>query len=265
MKQPFATSNKLGLPLDKPSTQSMLPVICGHNSAIRGFIPIAVTEFTEAETTMTIDGVEVAITSVTLPKVVDDGHQQRVRQYMAIVYPTEVQLQRPWIGFSEFVANDDAQYLGAKHTMAVLGSITEYYLGPFVTNLLVGMDNRTFAQEPNVPPTAANSTIRWVASLKTNPTGLDCRFFDFNWVDQFKAASDDVDPLNIELVQNPAGGFFKSTFAPFPVVRPLGSLQFNTIRILRLQPAPPGDYVFTYNITDSKGESVPATLTLTVV
>lgn len=265
MKQPFATSNKLGLPLDKPSRQSMLPVICGHDSSIRGFIPIAVTTFDGTETEMTIEGTEVAITSVTLPNVVDDGHQQRVRQYMAIVYPTEVQLQRPWIGFATFVANDDAQYLGAKHTMATLGWTTEYYLGPFVTNLLVGMDNRTFAQEPNVPPETTNGTIRWVASMKTNPTGVDCRFFDFNWVEQFKAASDDPDPLNIQVLQNPAGGFFKSTLVPFPVVRPLGSLQFNTIRILRLKPAPAGDYVFQYLVTDSKGNSVPTTLTLTVV
>lgn len=261
----FATSNKLGLPLKQPSKQSMLPILCGHDSLIRGFLPIAVYTFDGTETSLTIDGIEVPITTVTLPPVVSDGTGTRVEQYMAIVYPTEVQLQRPWIGFTQLVLDDEAQYLGAKHVMPTQGWKTRYYLGPLVTNLMIGMANDTYVPPVQTPPTVVPATLRWVASMKTNPTGLDCQFFDFNWVDLFKASTTDIDPLSITIVSNPTGGYFKSTLVPTPVIAPLGGVQYNTVRIIRLAEAPPADYVFTYKITDTNNQSTNATFTLTVV
>lgn len=261
----FQTSNKLGLPLAAPSRQSIIPVICGHDSLIQGFFPIAVHTFDGTETTVTIDGSPVAITSVTLPAVVDDGNGQRVRQYMAAVYPTEQKLTRPWIGYASFTPDDDAQYLGARHVMPTQGWKTTYYLGPLVTNLMVNMADDAFSPEVVNPPSVQNGTIRWAASMASNPTGLDCGFFDFLWTDLFKASTQGIDPLMISIVSNPAGGYFKSTLVPNPTVSPLGGVFFDTVRIIRLQDAPAGDYVFNYAVTDTKNQVTNCQLTLTVV
>lgn len=261
----FSTSNKLGLPLSIPSKQSILPIICGHDSLIQGFFPIAVTTFDGTETSFTVDGNPVAITTVTLPTKVDDGTGFGVKQYMAVVYPTEQKLERPWLGYSTFTPDDDAQYMGARHVMPTQGWKTQYYLGPLVTNLLVGMADDVFNPQVINPPTVQNGTIRWVASMDTNPTGLDCGFFDFLWTDLFKASTNGIDPLMLEIVSNPAGGFFKSTLVPSPVVSPLGGTFFNTVRIIRLLDTPPGNYVFTYKVTDTKNQTTNCQLTLTVV
>jgi hypothetical protein len=261
----FSTSNKLGLPLAKPSKQSILPVICGHDSLIQGFFPISVTTFDGTETTLMIDGYPLDVTTVTLPKKVDDGSGFGVQQYLAAVFPTEQKLVRPWLGFGTFVPDDDAQYMGAHHVMPTQGWKTQYFLGPLVTNLLVGMADNVFNPQTVNPPTVQNGTIRWVASLTTNPTGIDCGFFDFLWTDLFKASTQGVDPLSIEIVSNPPGGFFKSTLVPNPIVSPLGGIQFNTIRIIRLLDTPAGTYTFNYRVTDTKNQTANCQLTLTVV
>lgn len=261
----FQTGNKLGQALTAPSKQSILPVVCGGNGNIQGFFPIATTTFNGTETSITIDGFPVAITTVTLPKVVSDNTGTRVQQYMAAVYPDNVVRKKPWIGYASFVDNDDVGYLGARHVMPTQGWHTSYYLGPLVTNLKVTMYDESFTPAVQPPPVVQNGTIRWVASMDSNPTGLDCGFFDFLWTDLFKASTTGIDPVSINVVSNPPGGYFKSTLVPTPVVAPLGGVQFNTVRIIRLQDTPAGTYTFNYVVTDTKNQSTNCQLVLTVV
>jgi hypothetical protein len=116
-----------------------------------------------------------------------------------------------------------------------------------------------------VPPTASPAGIRWACALTINELSANCGFIDFNWVELFAAQSASIDPLRIEIVSNPAGGEFKTTIVPYPVVAPLGGIEFNTLRIIKLKPAAAGAYVFNYRVVDTKGQATPVTFTLTVV
>lgn len=256
----FATDNKLGLPLSAPSTQTILPVVT-DNGNIQGFFTISETTFTGAETTFALAEGSVAIKSVTLPEKVSDGRGYGVRQYMAAVYATP--RLREWLGYSAFVNTNDTGY-GVRHVMPTQGWFTYYNRGVLVTNLLVGMDATVTVPESNVPPDASNGTIRWVASMSAASSQMKCGFFDFPWVDLFKVKSDRT-AVRIEIVSNPAGGEFKSTLVPNPTITPLGGVEFNTVRIIRLKDVAAGAYVFTYKVVDDKNQSTTCTLTLTVV
>lgn len=247
------------------SKQTILPVICGGNGNIQGFLTIASTTFTGTETSfMTSDG-PIAITTVTLPQKVDDGSGYGVSQFMAAVYPDSDYLTRSWIGYSAWVNTNDTGY-GRSFSIPTQGYIIHYSRGVLLTNLLVNMAAQDQIPPSNLPPNVQNGTMRWVASMSVNSAQLECGFFDFPWTTLFKAKSpDNVDPLTIEVVSNPPGGAFKSTMVPNPVIAPLGGVHFNTVRIIKLGDAPAGVYVFTYKVTDTKNASTTCTLTLTLV
>jgi hypothetical protein len=261
----FQTSNQLGLPLSQPSKQTILPVVCGGNGNLQGFFAINATTFTGTETSFALLEGSVAITSVTLPQKVDNGSGFGVGQYMAVVYPDDEVRERPWLGYSAFVATDDVGYLGAHHQLPTQGWGTRYYLGTLVTNLEVNMAADVSSPPTTAPPVVTSGTLRWAASVKVADLEAQCPFIDFNWVDLFKAGTTNVDPLRIDVVSNPPGGFFKSTLVPYTSVAPLGGVQFNTIRIIRLGAPPPADYTFNYVVTDSLNQTTNVALTLTVV
>jgi len=266
MKQPFATNNKLGLPLVQPSAQTLLPIICGGNGNIQGFYPITKTTFTGSETSYTLSDGPVPITTVTLPQKVSDGTgTQGVPQYMAAVWPDDEEHDRPWIGYSDFVPIGAVGYLGADHKMPTQGWGTAYYLGTLVTNLKFNMDELVPIPPTTTPPSVTPATLRWVTSVEAVSLDSQCPFIDFNWVTLFKASSPNVDPLRIDVISNPAGGFFKSTLVANPVVSPLGGTYFDTVRLIRLLPAPAGTYTFQYAVTDTQNNVTQVTLTLTVV
>lgn len=261
----FATDNKIGLPLTAPSTQTILPIISAGNGMVEGFLTIAKTTFAGTETTFMTSNGPIAITTVTLPRKVDDGSGYGVNQYMAAVYDDVESAKRPWLGYSAFVNTNDTGYLN-KHYMPTQGQITRHYRGILVTNLLVNMAEESMTPDVPVPPVATPGTIRWVASMQLNSAQMECGFFDFNWVDLFKAkASAASVPMRLDVVNNPAGGQFKSTLVGNPIILPEGGTMFNTVRIIKLHDAPAGDYVFTYTVTDTNGLSTTCTLTLTLV
>lgn len=266
MKNPFATDNILGQPLDEPSTQTILPVICGGNGNIRGWLTIESTEFDGTETSFTTADGPIAITTVTLPKlVINDGLKRRVYQYMAAVFPDAQERQRPWLGYTAFVGVDESQY-AMQWFMPTEGQGYRLNRGPLFTDLTVRMDADAGAA-PAAPgaPSATPGTLRWAASVSMNDLVNGCNFIDFNWVTLFKAKAQDTQPVRIEIVSNPASGEFKTTIVPYPSVVGAGGVEFNTLRIIKLKPVDAGAYTFNYSVVDQQGKATPVTLTLTVV
>ena len=263
MKNFNATNNVLGAPLTTPSKQTSLPVICGGNGNVRGFFAIQATRFVGTETTFTLADGAVAIESVTLGQKSLDGSGYGVGQYMAAVYPDDEESLQPWLGYSAFV---DLRSLGYSHryVMPTQGWRTYLTRGILVTNLLVNMAADESVPAVETPPVVGNGAIRWAAAMSANSAQLECGFFDFNWVDLFQAKSD-RQAIRIDIVANPAGGEFKSTIVPYPSVAPQGAVQFNTIRIIKLDDVAAGDYTFTYVVTDDQNQSTTCTLVLTVV
>jgi len=258
------TDNTLGQPLATPSTQTMLPIICGGNGNLKGYFTIAKTTFTGEETSFMLAEGPVDITTVTLPDKVLFNNIG-VQQYMAAVFPDDEVLQVPWGGYSSWINNNNTGYK-LSYVMATTGWLTRLNQGTLITNLLVNMAADATVVPGNVPPAVSNAAIRWVASMNVNESQLSsCGFFDFLWTDLFATSSPSVDPLSISVVSNPPGGQFKSTLVPYPVITPLGGPQFNTVRIIKLQPAVAGTYTFNYVVTDTQNRQTPVSLVLTLV
>ncbi len=256
----FQTNNKLGLPLEAPVAQTILPVMC-DNGNIMGFFTIGATTFDGTETEFALAEGDVALTSITLPKGVDNGSGYGVEQYMAVYY--EQPRLREWLGYAAFVSVNDTGYQ-LSYSMPSQGWVTRMNRGTLITNLSVQMDTLTTVVEPEVPPNVQNGAVRWAAAMNVNSPQLkSCGFFDFNWVALFQAKSK-ATPLRIEVVNNPASGEFKSSLVPNPVVMPLGGIEFNTVRIIKLKDVEAGVYVFNYLVIDDKNQSTPCVLTLTV-
>lgn len=266
MKNPFATDNMLGQPLAAPSTQTILPVICGGNGNLRGWLAIASTTFDGTETSFTTSDGPVAITTVTLPSlVVNDDLKHRVHQYMAAVFPDDQEHLRPWLGYTAFVGVDESQY-AMQWFMPAVGQGYRLNVGPLFTDLTVRMDADA-GTPPSAPgaPSVTSGTLKWSASISMNDLVNGCNFIDFNWVTLFKASAQDNQPLRIDIVSNPASGEFKTTIVPYPSIVGAGDVEFNTLRIIKLKPVAAGAYTFNYNVVDQQGQATPVTLTLTIV
>lgn len=282
MHDNFTNNNKLGLALDAPSTQTILPVMIGNNgktdssgqlsqsegnAIVIGWIPIASTTFTGAETSfVTADG-PIPITSVTLPKLNDQGDVDsgsRVHQFMAAVFPTYPLEARPWLGYSAFISANDSQY-AMRWFMPVMGQGYSLNKGPLIRDLTTRMNADAGTEPPTPPgPVVTPATLYWSCALTMNDLEAKCGYIDFNWVTLFKANESYDSPMRIEILSNPAGGEFKTTIVPIPVVTPLGGPEFNTLRIIKLKDVTPGNYLFNYRVFDVAGKSTDVVFTLTV-
>lgn len=258
-----ATQNKLGLPLLTPSKQTILPIFCGGNGNLQGFYTIASHTFSGSETTYALAEGNVPVTTYTLPDKVRDGNFG-VQQFMAVVYPDNALLTRPWIGYSAWVDNNHTGWSRIFY-MPVDTWTLRFNAGILYTNLTVNMAAQAYSAPSTSSPSVSNGTMRWVTSVQANSTQLECGFIDFNWVELFNAASGSPDPLSLSIVSNPAGGYMKATLVANQVIVGQGAVQFNTVRIIMLNPAPPGSYVFTFAVTDTQNNTTTCTLTLTVV
>lgn len=273
-----ATSNKFGEPLKAPSKQTILPIIEYPNGRLHGFYPIATTTFDGTEREFTLAEGPVAINTVTLPQRAQDGSADnyRVPQYMAAVFTYEQCRDRWYAGHVAFIDVNSTGYY-SRYVMPTQGFYEYFGRGTLLGNLAVNM-----AAIPVTPPDAptpppgedANLTLYWGATMNISSTQLDCAFFDFNWVELFNTTFSTynpnttiVEPLTLEVVSNPAGGVFKAALVTGlggQAYLPGGGVQFNTVRIVRLNDAVPGDYVFQFLIKDTRGGSTPVSLTLTI-
>lgn len=265
MKDPFVTNNKLGQPLVEPSTQTILPVICGGNGNIRGWLPIASTTFDGTETEVTTSDGPIPVTTVTLPDLVyNTDLKKRVQQYVAAYFPDDQEHQKPWLGYTAFVDINESQY-AMRWFMPTIGQGYQLNRGPLFTDLTIRMDaDEGVPPTPPAPPVATPATIKWAVAMSMNDLQVGCGFFDFNWVTLFQAKSA-AQPLRIEIVSNPLTGEFKTTIVPYPAVVGAGAVEFNTLRIIKLKPVNPGTFTFNYSIVDQTGQATPVELTLTVV
>lgn len=271
--------NQLGLPLEAPSTQTIIPVLVGNrngpkddegnrlmtNGEIVGWFSIPSTEFDGTEREFTMPEGLLPINSVTLPPLVQGTGTYRVQQYMAAVFNDLDQRVKPWLGFAGFIDTRESQY-AMQWLMPVNGQGYRFNRGPLVSDLTVRMDLDAGGGIPPVaPPVVVPGKLNWAVAVTMANMAPDCGFFDFNWVDLFKAQTAGYEPLKIEIISNPASGEFKTTVVPFPSVLPQGSIEFNTLRVIKLQPVAPGNFEFNYAIVDTHGGRTPVTFTLTVV
>lgn len=270
--------NQLNLPLTQPSTQTIIPVIVGNrngpkdvdgnpemtNGEIVGWFSIARTVFDGTEREFEMSEGALPITTVTLPNLVAGTDQQRVQQFMAAVFNDLDQKVKPWLGFAGFIDTRESQY-ALQWFMPVMGQGYRFNRGPMIQNLTFGMDSNAGGGVPvTPPPTATAGRLNWAVAVTMADMSHDCGFFDFNWVELFKSQTVGYEPLKIEIVSNPSSGEFKTTIVPFPTVLPQGSVEFNTLRIIKLRPVEVGEYEFQYSVKDTKGGSTPVTFTLNV-
>jgi hypothetical protein len=270
---------QFGLPLNSPSTQSLLPVLDQYGKSM-GFFPIASHTFTGAETTYALASGSVTITTVTLPpKIQNSSNISRVPQYMAAVYtPAQVSL-KPWLGHTEFVSSAIPNNIGfySWWSMPTSGWFQHFGEGVYLESFQFNMNKYVYAAPAGQGnPTVSNGALRWACTVNQQAFQTNSSFVDFNWVDLFAAAIKEkagsvgqaVIPLSITTTANPAGGFFKASVVQAQgaqVTYPGGVQMFNTIRILRLADPTAGSYVFTFNVTDDQNNTTAVTLTLTVV
>lgn len=276
---------QFGLPLEASSTQSLLPYIT-DSGRIYGFFPIATHTFTGAETSYTVaPGVTVTVTTVTLPPTVSTNlrQQQRVPQYMAAYFPSAIEGQRPWTGYSTLVRTDKPNILGfySWWSMPVMSIVQHFNYGTYLNALISGMDPTVPVGSPVTPPVTTPASLTWACTIDPIALTPDCAFFDFSWTELFATSplynpdqpGNTVVPVQLNVVSNPAGGYFKAVLVQTvgQTIYPGGGVSFDTVRILRLQDPPAGTYTFNFTIqynqssTATSLSSVPAVLNLTVV
>lgn len=278
------SSNQYGLPLTKPSKQLLLPIVL-TSGRVAGFFPIAETTFAGTETTFALSQGSVPITTVTLaPKVSSNVYDEnRVQQYMAAQWPEDLDGVFPWRGYEELVSADIPNTIGyySWWSMPVTMWFHHFGRGSYLSAMKFNLDKYVTAppSPPGPPDVTTPQTLEWATTMNLQAFTTDCAFFDFNWVALFDAQfvpdpqqqGSGVVPLSIQTVSNPVGGYFKAsvvTAQGAQTIVPGGGVQFNSIRILRLQDPPAGTYTFTFLITQNVNGAITtsnAVLNLTVV
>jgi len=267
-----------GLPLNEPSKQTILPFIT-DSGRVYGFFPIAVTTFDGTEQTFTVDGGNrtVNLQTVTLPTINQSNQymtgQRFVQQYMAAYFP-----------FSSLVQPDPRKLkMYSWWSMPGATLVNHFSRGVYLNALQFNL----FASVPVVPPAitppvTTPQTLTWAATINLQSLQQECSFIDFNWAELFQTSyandpnnlqGNNVLPIAITQITNPAGGFFKAVvlggaMGSNQVVIPGGGVVYNTVRIIRLQDPPAGTYTFTFQISYTNGgiqATTPVTATLNLI
>ncbi len=292
-------------PTGATTKQTILPIIT-EAGVVVGFFPIVSTTFHGTERTFALASGTVPITSVTLPNknttsFLDNNYRNEL--YMAamwpegpgtvgpkLVYPANPNNPNqtitarefaPWRGYAEFVDGAKPNGLGyySWWSMPAVRWMNHFALGTYLNALVNNLDFPIPA--PPAPPSLTPVTpqaLRWSCTANAESMLLDCAYFDFNWVSEFQLAykpdpnqiGNGVLPMNISVVSNPVGGFFKASVVQGlgQTIIPGGGVVYDTIRILRLDDPTAGNYTFNFSISMSQNgtnTSVPVVLTLTVV
>lgn len=279
MNNPYSSTIQAGLPLEQSSTQTILPIVQINQSTaiLHGFFPISETTFTGTESSFTLAEGDVPLTTITLPRSVDDVSDYKVSQYMAVVYDYRQATDREYEGYTAFVDVNDTGYFSS-WSMPIVKWMHRFGRGTLIGNMTVNMaaDNPG-PQDPTPPsPPQDAGTVRWVSTLDINTAGNQCAFFDFNWISLFQASMNSrpisanktpVVPLKIEIVSNPPTGEFKASLVSQQgASSPVGGIVFDTIRIIKLKDTvDSGAYEFQFRITDQFAGTHDVELTLNFV
>lgn len=277
------SKTSFGLPLSKPSVQTVLPVMGKPSAQIYGFLLIPEETFDGTESYYaTADG-NVPVETVTLPihNVISGGRPNigrvdtQVTQYMAAVWDDNElvsavnrgqTLNAPWAGLTQFLSTETGFY--HRYIQASNSNFVErLQLGTLIDGLVFGMDSNAATPTPN-PPTGDDATLNWTAKVGQASLVGECPYFDFAWTTLFDSHSK-VDstntpiPQRLEVVTVPDG--FKAFLVNRPTVVTGSNLTFDTVRIVVVDASnlTSTDYQFEFLIVTDQG-SVPVTLTLTV-
>lgn len=269
--------------LSAPSDQTVVPVLTPQMRVI-GFASIAKTTFTGSETTLTLASGPVPLVSVQLAPIVDTNDvngTREVQEFMAIMWPENVQYQRPWIGYPELVLADDPHMIDywGFWSLPVNTIMYRFSKGYYLTALQFNLAPAAVRDDttPPTPTPPTDGAIRWAVSLDKATVQQTCAFIDFNWVELFKTnqyviakGNDGPNPLSISVTEQPSTGEFKASVLKGIGQSIIGQNQvlYDTIRILRLRDPQPGTYTFKFAVTvtnETGAPTYPVTLTLTVV
>ena len=251
------TSNRYGLPLIAPVSQTIIPVM-NESGLVYGFFAIASTTFTGLEASYLVGPTILPLRSVTV-----GSNPANVRQFMAAVYSRNiVGNYRPWASSSFQDVMADGAYRG--FTMSAMDWITRFSKGIVVAALSESMNRVQVAPvAPTAPVVSTTATQTWASSVSYLSLNGACSFIDFNWQILFNAQSS-VRGLRIVPISNPPA-IFRSSVVGVPVVQNGGGVVYDTIRILKIDEATPGVYVFLFDVYNIDGLKTAVTLNLTVV
>lgn len=283
MPYPTVSASIFGEPFPAPVAHTVLPVGIRFQDSVRimGYVPITEHEFDGTETTYDLgaDG-EVPVVSVQCPQVYRDPSNSaqlaEALNYMAVLYPRNVEYNPPWVGLSTFIPGFKAGYYTRYvNTSAEHDQITG--LGNIVGSLRNGMASTVPPAPLVVPaPPGEDATIRWNAALDLGSLPPGSEMFDFQWVPLFQSAlpqgpqAGEQYPLSIEVIDQPPGREFVATVMQAALSYVGKGLPMNhAIRIVKMaRTVPPGDFTFQFRIKaniDSVVATKDVTLTLTVV
>lgn len=275
---------QFGLPLEKPSSQTILPVMIDYTGMCYGLFIIPKTVFQGTETAITIGGHDVPLKSVTRPKNADfgDGYLSNTEQFMAAVWDYTEERKEPWKGWDEWIGPNDTGYYHW-FQMPVEAWKERKELGALIGSVTVRMDvvNAPLPSPVPPPPNVTNGKQIWQTSANWDSLKEDCSFFDINWFDKFQSAMvrDPSDPavvqtvpLKIVVKDIPATGEWK-----VQVLTGLGGQSYigvaapiyNTLRFIKMKPidlntTASKDFVFNFTVYDDHNQSTDVEFTLTV-
>jgi hypothetical protein len=269
--------NRYDKPLITPSKQSIIPAMHVDGRVI-GFYPVASTTFTGTETTYTTsDGVEVPLKVVTVDTNV---HLRTVLQYVAAVFEPQYAIQNvpthtyvvqrpeePWASADLIIGDPTRQ---SWYSLPAQTWFHRFNAGTYIYATMHNLDIDIDPPTPPTPPDGEDATMEWRASIDYAALFGDCSFFDFNWMTTFKTKST-TEPLRIVVKENPAPTA-PETISPL-VAKVIGiptattnGVIYDTIRILKLADSlEKKDYVFKFEIVDTKDLKTEVTFTLTVL
>jgi hypothetical protein len=255
-------NNRYGLPLTKPSIQTILPAMT-EDGVVHGWYPITQTTFTGGETSFTLPDCTVPLKTVTVDS------DSVVKQFVAAVWPKGLRWNYfPWAS-SSLVAGDDGYF--RNWSLPTSTWVLHYGKGVFLDGITSSLNRPGTAvpTPPGAPTVSTPKSLNWQASVAAMMFTGDCKFFDFNWVTLFTSTGETV-PLRIEVLTNPPP-IAPATTAPLlakVVGIPTavnGGVLYDSVRILKNQESiPTGTYVFTFKIYNTSGLAANVTLNLTI-
>lgn len=286
MQYPTQSATIFGAPFAAPVKHTVLPVGIRFQDSVRlmGYIPIPETAFTGTETTFALGGTNgsVPVISVTKPLVYKEpAHSAALSEqleYMAVLYPRNVEYNPPWVGISTFIPGFKSGY----YTRYVNTSTEHDQIltqGNIIGSLRNGMATAVTPTPPTpTPPAGQNATLRWNAALNLASLPDGSEMFDFQWVALFQSslpvvansAPTQVLPLSIEVTTQPTGREFVATLIQNALSYVGQGLPMNhAIRIIKMaSTVPAGNYTFGFKIKaniDGVVTTKDVTLTLEIL
>lgn len=238
--------------------QSFLPVVTDIGKVV-GLFAIPLTTFAGTETTFNLSVGSVSISLKTLPTT---NQIVRIPQYMAAVFTHAQSFSKAYAQYAEWIPIEaiapSSSWLNNHLTYGL-----SYFSGILLTCLQQGFTAQIGAPIVS-PPSVGNPAATMNLTVNTPFANVDgATFFDFNWVDIFKAGFPTKTPASIQVTAQPGQADLLAyiIMSGQPVV---GQIVQNTVRIVKVVKGniPTGSRVFTFRIFDQSEASPMAAPTI---